>query len=170
MDLRYTHMSEDDLRGGPGAHRCVGGANGEGQAAKGAKRARMAKPSRARESRPRKRPTVKAAQRRTRHWQKAATWDSLQALSKLGEVVDGHYRIKSQPPVVVRLREIGEARRFSAERSNSIVREQFRENRSTLQDDRKHLLERFEIIDVARKVVGVGSVGTRGFDRPAAGS
>jgi uncharacterized protein (DUF2252 family) len=41
--------------------------------------------------------------------------------------------------------------------------EQFRAYRATLQDDRRHLLERFEVIDVARKVVGVGSVGTRAF-------
>ena len=41
------------------------------------------------------------------------------------------------------------------------VRDQFRAYRSTLQEDRRHLLERFEVVDVARKVVGVGSVGTR---------
>ena len=44
-----------------------------------------------------------------------------------------------------------------------MIHEQFRAYRATLQDDRRHLLERFEIIDVARKVVGVGSVGTRAF-------
>ena len=41
------------------------------------------------------------------------------------------------------------------------MREQFRSYRATLQADRRHLLERFQVIDVARKVVGVGSVGTR---------
>ena len=45
----------------------------------------------------------------------------------------------------------------------TVIRDQFREYRATLQDDRRHLLERFEIIDMARKVVGVGSVGTRAF-------
>src|SRR4029077_19916092 len=43
------------------------------------------------------------------------------------------------------------------------IHEQFRAYRATLQDDRRQLLERFEIVDVARKVVGVGSVGTRAF-------
>ena len=43
------------------------------------------------------------------------------------------------------------------------IHEQFRAYRATLQDDRRHLLERFEIVDMARKVVGVGSVGTRAF-------
>ena len=52
---------------------------------------------------------------------------------------------------------------MSAEEIEHVVREQFREYRSTLQDDRRQLLERFEIVDVARKVVGVGSVGTRAF-------
>ena len=44
-----------------------------------------------------------------------------------------------------------------------MIHEQFRAYRATLQDDRRHLLERFEIVDVARKVVGVGSVGTGAF-------
>ena len=44
-----------------------------------------------------------------------------------------------------------------------LIRDQFRQYRETLQADRRHLLERFEIIDVARKVVGVGSVGTFAF-------
>ena len=48
-------------------------------------------------------------------------------------------------------------------RSATTLREQLRAYRNTLQHDRRHLLERFEIVDVARKVVGVGSVGTRAF-------
>ena len=48
-------------------------------------------------------------------------------------------------------------------RSSTTIHEQFRAYRATLQDDRRHLLERFEVVDVARKVVGVGSVGTRAF-------
>ena len=52
---------------------------------------------------------------------------------------------------------------ISAEQLEHAIHEQFRAYRATLQDDRRHLLERFEIIDMARKVVGVGSVGTRAF-------
>ena len=44
-----------------------------------------------------------------------------------------------------------------------VIRDQFRAYRATLQADRRHLLEQFEIVDAARKVVGVGSVGTRAF-------
>ena len=47
--------------------------------------------------------------------------------------------------------------------SSQVIHDQFREYRATLQADRRQLLERFEIVDMARKVVGVGSVGTRAF-------
>jgi uncharacterized protein (DUF2252 family) len=94
---------------------------------------------------------------------KAHTRDSLQALSKLAERVDGKYRIVSQPPIVVPVREFGDTYGMSGDEAQQTIREQLRSYRSTLQDDRRHLLERFEVIDVARKVVGVGSVGTRAF-------
>ena len=95
--------------------------------------------------------------------EKAHTRDSLQALSKLGELVDGTYRIVSQPPVVVPARDLAATYGLSADEVDQAIREQFRAYRATLQDDRRHLLERFEIVDMARKVVGVGSVGTRAF-------
>ncbi len=172
MDLWYAHMSEDDLRVALGKIAALGDG---GKAAKGAARGRDAKGAKARakagegKTKPDKGMTaeeaaaVKAAQRAEKNLQKAHTRDSLQALSKLGEVVDGHYRIRSQPPIVVPLRELPEANNMSAHEIEHTIREQFREYRSTLPDDRRNLLERFEIIDVARKVVGVGSVGTRGF-------
>lgn len=94
---------------------------------------------------------------------KAHTRDSLQALSKLAERVDGEYRIVSQPPIVIPSRELGESFGMSADGIQKAVREQLRSYRATLPDDRRILLERFEVIDVARKVVGVGSVGTRAF-------
>ena len=95
--------------------------------------------------------------------QKAHASDSLLALSKLGELVDGRYRIVSQPPVVVPARDIEAMYGYSADQLQDAVHQQFRAYRMTLQEDRRHLLERFEIIDMARKVVGVGSVGTRAF-------
>jgi len=165
MELWYTHMSEDDLRVDLGKITALGdGAKAaKGKPSKGVKGAKDAKAKSGKGISAEDAAAVKAAQRAEKALQKAHTRDSLQALSKLGEVIDGHYRIKSQPPVVVPLREIGEANNMSADEIEHVIREQFREYRSTLQDDRRHLLERFEIIDVARKVVGVGSVGTRGF-------
>ena len=105
---------------------------------------------------------AKLAEKRVQQFSaKARTRDSLSALSKLAEVVDGRYRIVSQPPVVIPLREL--APELSPDQLGHMLREQFRSYRATLQPDRKHLLEQFELVDVARKVVGVGSVGTRGF-------
>ena len=105
----------------------------------------------------------RAAKTAEKSREKAHTRDSLQALSKLGELVDGKYRIVSQPPVIVPERDLAATYGLSAEEADRAIREQFRAYRSTLQDDRRHLLERFEIVDAARKVVGVGSVGTRAF-------
>ncbi len=107
---------------------------------------------------------AKAAEKRAQKTaQKAHTRDSLQALSKLAERVDGRYQIVSQPPIVVPMRDLVKRLDFSAEEMERILHEQFRKYRATLQDDRRHLLERFEVVDMARKVVGVGSVGTRAF-------
>jgi uncharacterized protein (DUF2252 family) len=106
---------------------------------------------------------VKAAKRLVRGVDKARTRDSVQALSKLGELVDGTYRIASKPPTVLPLRELADTYGISRREIDRAVRRQFRGYRATLADDRRRLLERFEVIDVARKVVGVGSVGTRAY-------
>ena len=103
---------------------------------------------------------VKGAQKTA---EKAHTRDSLQALSKLAEFVDGEYRIVSQPPIVVPLRDLVGAVGISPDQIESAIHEQLRAYRATLQDDRRQLLERYELVDAARKVVGVGSVGTRAF-------
>jgi uncharacterized protein (DUF2252 family) len=95
--------------------------------------------------------------------EKAHTRDSLQALSKLAELVDGEYRIVAQPPVIVSLDDVAARIGIPASDIEQTIHDQFRAYRETLQDDRRRLLERFEVVDVARKVVGVGSVGTRAF-------
>jgi uncharacterized protein (DUF2252 family) len=94
---------------------------------------------------------------------KARTRDSLQALSKLGELVDGRYRIVSQPPIVVPMRDLAATYDLSPDEVERTIHEQFRAYRATLRDDQRQLLERFQVVDMARKVVGVGSVGTRAF-------
>ena len=103
------------------------------------------------------------AQRARVNVAKAHARDSLQALSKLAEVVDGRYRIVSQPPVVIPARELQAMYGYSGDEIQEMIHHQFRSYRATLQEDRRHLLERFEVVDMARKVVGVGSVGTRAF-------
>lgn len=105
----------------------------------------------------------KALARGEKVLQKARTKDSLQALSKLTENVDGHHRILSDPPVVVPGRDLLETYGMSPDEVKAAVHGLLRAYRSTLTDDRRHLLERFELVDFARKVVGVGSVGTRAW-------
>jgi uncharacterized protein (DUF2252 family) len=92
---------------------------------------------------------------------KAHSRDSLQALAKLATMVDGHARIKSQPPLLVPVEELfGEREtKLQYDRLGDLLRSY----RSTLQWDRRHLLEQFKLVQVARKVVGVGSVGTRAW-------
>jgi uncharacterized protein (DUF2252 family) len=81
--------------------------------------------------------------------------DSLQALSKLTRVVDGRRIINDDPPLLVRIPEGDELRGQVYAILESYKR--------TLQEDRRHLLDRFRFVDAARKVVGVGSVGTRAY-------
>jgi uncharacterized protein (DUF2252 family) len=95
--------------------------------------------------------------------EKARTRDSLQALSKLAEPVDGRYRIVNQPPIVVPLTEVAERVGIPADQLEGLIHEQFRAYRATLRDDLGQLLERFQFVDAARKVVGVGSVGTGAY-------
>ena len=92
---------------------------------------------------------------------KAHTRDSDQALRKLTELVDGEHRFISQPPLIVPIEEV-----FSDVDADAVgqrLHEAIRRYRRTLQTDRRHLLEQFELSQVARKVVGVGSVGTRAW-------
>ena len=99
----------------------------------------------------------------TKQTEKARTRDSTQALSKLAEIVDGRYRIISQAPVIVPLRDMPASYGYSVQELEHMLHELFREYRATLRPDQRHLLEQFEVVDMARKVVGVGSVGTRAF-------
>ncbi|MDR2986085.1 MAG: DUF2252 domain-containing protein [Nocardiopsaceae bacterium] len=91
---------------------------------------------------------------------KAQTRDSMQAVAKLTRVVDGRPRIISNPPLLVPIEELvpKKADRVSlrAQQADLIAK-----YRRTLETDRRFLIEQFEFCDMAHKVVGVGSVGTR---------
>ena len=84
--------------------------------------------------------------------------DSLRAFSKLTTVVDGEPRIAGDPPLIVPIEDLADGRDIE-----EFARGVIRGYRRTLQGDRKHLLERFRYVHAARKVVGVGSVGTRAW-------
>ena len=105
----------------------------------------------------------KAAARAERGLAKARTKDSLQALAKLTEIVDGHHRIASDPPVLIPSRELTQTVGIDPEQVREAVHGLLQAYRRTLSDDRRRLLERFQFVDFARKVVGVGSVGTRAW-------
>jgi Uncharacterized protein conserved in bacteria (DUF2252) len=92
---------------------------------------------------------------------KARTKDSMFAFAKLTEVVDGTVRIVDQAPLIVPIAKL--AGDTPPEELFEGLRQLIRAYRSTLELDRRALVEEFQLIDVARKVVGVGSVGTRAW-------
>ncbi len=91
---------------------------------------------------------------------RARTRDSMQALAKLTTTVDGRPRIISDPPLVVPATELLPEAADQAELKQYLTG-MIAQYRRTLETDRRFLLEQFEFCDMARKVVGVGSVGTR---------
>ena len=92
---------------------------------------------------------------------KAHTADSTKALDKLTAVVDGRRRIISDPPMIVPVEEIFAD--VQADAIYQLLHTVMGKYRRTLQSDRRHLLEQFAMVQAARKVVGVGSVGTRAY-------
>ncbi len=92
---------------------------------------------------------------------KSRTRDSMQALDKLTKVVDGETRFVSNPPLLVPIEELlsDSQGALLTERMQDLLRSY----RHTLQSDRRHLLSQFQFVSMARKVVGVGSVGTRAW-------
>ncbi len=93
---------------------------------------------------------------------KARTKDSMQAFEKLTHVVGGEPRIISDPPLIVPIDELAPAETLRHEILGEI-RDLLRAYRRTLETDRRHLMEQFRFVDLARKVVGVGSVGSRAW-------
>jgi uncharacterized protein (DUF2252 family) len=91
---------------------------------------------------------------------KAQAKDSMKAFSKLVQDVDGQPRLVSDPPLIVPLEELYPDRYLQLE---DALRELLRSYRRTLSGDHRHLMEGFRFVEAARKVVGVGSVGTRAW-------
>lgn len=92
---------------------------------------------------------------------RAHTRTSLQALSKLTRVVDGRRRLASDPPLLIPIDElVGEAQARSHEEHMGALFDAYQES---LNPSRRTLVGRFRYADMARKVVGVGSVGTRAW-------
>ena len=92
---------------------------------------------------------------------KARTHDSMQAAGKLTTIIDGRRHIISDPPTVVPIEEVFSD--FEADQIYDLIQTVVSKYRRSLQTDRRHLLDQFTLERVARKVVGVGSVGTRAW-------
>jgi uncharacterized protein (DUF2252 family) len=90
---------------------------------------------------------------------KAETKDRLKARAKLTTEVDGEPRFLSDPPLLVPISEL--ATPDQAHSITETIHESIRSYRRTLNGDRQHLIDRYRFVELARKVVGVGSVGTR---------
>ncbi len=86
----------------------------------------------------------------------------MKAFEKLTHEVDGEPRIVSDPPLIVPIDELIDTGGDRAALQDAL-RAIIRFYRRTLQGDRRSLLEQFRVVDMARKVVGVGSVGTRAW-------
>jgi uncharacterized protein (DUF2252 family) len=84
--------------------------------------------------------------------------NSSHALDRLAEVVDGEYRIKHEPPLLIPLREMHPEQRGRLE---TMVRESYQAYLESVSPDCRVLLDHYRSVDSAMKVVGVGSVGTR---------
>jgi hypothetical protein len=104
--------------------------------------------------------TAKEQKRADKNLAKTRTKDSLKAFAKLTEVVDGEARIVADPPVVTPIEDLLGDR---ADEFDAFLHGVIRSYRRTLAGDRRRLLERYRYGHAARKVVGVGSVGTRAF-------
>jgi uncharacterized protein (DUF2252 family) len=93
--------------------------------------------------------------------EKARGKDSERATRKLSETVDGRRQIVHQPPLLVPFKDFVDP--SESDRVTEAVRELFGKYRTSLQSNRQHLIDSYQFVDLALKVVGVGSVGTRAF-------
>lgn len=92
---------------------------------------------------------------------KAQSKDSMRAFSKLVEIVDGRPRLINDPPTIVRVQDLMPDK--DGHEIEDTLHAILRSYRRTLRGDYRRLLEGFRFTDAARKVVGVGSVGTRAW-------
>ena len=90
---------------------------------------------------------------------KARSKDSMKAFDKLVQVVDGRPRLVGDPPLIVPIEDLFSEHQQLDEAIHTLLRAY----RRTLAGDHRHLLEGFRYVHAARKVVGVGSVGTRAW-------
>lgn len=186
MDVWYAHLDVDDLLARFSEHgewdasdkdaRGKAGPRGKAstkakvstgeQAGSGGKANASVKASTKAKGKPNK-SVAKSAKFAAETVAKAKAKNSARAVTKLTEVVDGQLRIVSDPPVVVPLRDMaaraGRADFIDGAYMEKLISLALVEYRRTLSPDKRRLVERYRGVDMAQKVVGVGSVGTRAF-------
>ena len=114
--------------------------------------------------------TAKAAKKADKVIAKAKGKNNARAIQKLTEVVDGELRVVSDPPVIVPMRDLVSKQpkgriveRFDEQAIERLMQGILSEYRSTLTPHKQLLVNEYTVVDVAHKVVGVGSVGTRAW-------
>ena len=107
------------------------------------------------------RASPKEVRRFDRNVAKTRSKDSLKAFGKLTELVDGQPRIIGDPPLIVTIEDVASDEELP--QIEQFINRIIRDYRRSLPNDRRHLIEQFHYAHAARKVVGVGSVGTRAW-------
>jgi uncharacterized protein (DUF2252 family) len=101
--------------------------------------------------------------RLAKNLEKARNKDSLRALKKLTETVDGHVKIADRPPLLVPIDRLAEREGREPAEISKLIEGLLATYRDTLDDQAQVLAARYHYVDAAHKVVGVGSVGTRAW-------
>jgi uncharacterized protein (DUF2252 family) len=97
----------------------------------------------------------------SKHFAKAPTKNSIRAVRKLTETVNGQPRFRSVPPLLSPFRDLERA--GGLQDRDEYIREALSEYADSLDEDRRYLFSSYRFVDMARKVVGIGSVGTRAW-------
>ena len=166
LDVWYAHMTEEDIRQGLQAvqNEILGAAKSGNQ--EGRRQGRKGEAVEGHEDRQAERPTEIAARIKADRQDPPQGARPRQPAGARPVRRGGGRQLPHRQPATRRGTGCGNWRRpwgLSEEQMRSVVEDQFRAYQDTLSDDRRQLLERFTIVDMARKVVGVGSVGTRAW-------
>jgi Uncharacterized protein conserved in bacteria (DUF2252) len=148
LDIWYAHWSERDMQD---AMRAVKEASLAGAKPRRGKTGKKKKQGTSKAGKDEAAQVAKAYKTANKTLRKAHTRDSIGALPKFAEVVDGRHRIVSRPPVIIPLRDLAASYEMTPDQARNAVEEQFRLYKATLGNDRRQLLDRFTIVDAAAR-------------------
>jgi uncharacterized protein (DUF2252 family) len=157
LDVWYATLSADDLTSAAG--QIADQVEHDDRSARRVRRSRKRRPGTKLSPKRADRLAAAAEHLVRKSIHQARTSTNLYELAKITEVVSGQRRFVSRPPVLVPLRELATTDPAAAHAMAQTVDHRLASYAASLPDDRQLLLSRFEVCDVARKVVGVGSAG-----------